>query len=93
MGLVGLALVLGLAPFLTNNLATLTNVFIAGTAAIGWNIIGGFTGYASFGSRPSSGWAAYTAAVLVARGPRHLRAAGAGSACWRWRSCRLSPPR
>jgi branched-subunit amino acid ABC-type transport system permease component len=37
------------APLLTRNLLTLTTLFIAGTAAIGWNIIGGFTGYASFG--------------------------------------------
>jgi branched-chain amino acid transport system permease protein len=69
VGLVGLALVLGLAPFLTNNLATLTNVYIAGTAAIGWNIIGGFTGYASFGQSAFFGLGGYTAAVLVARGP------------------------
>jgi branched-chain amino acid transport system permease protein len=58
-----------LAPLLTQNLLTLTALFIAGTAAIGWNIIGGFTGYASFGQSAFFGLGGYTAAVMVARAP------------------------
>jgi len=68
-GLGGLALVLAGAPLLTTNLLTLTNVYLAGTAAIGWNIIGGFTGYAAFGQAAFFGLGGYTAAVFVGRAP------------------------
>ncbi len=66
--LTGLVALLLLAPFMSGNLLTLTGVFIAGTAAIGWNIIGGFTGYASFGQSAFFGLGGYTTAVMVARG-------------------------
>lgn len=62
-----LALLLALAPFITNNLLTLTNLYIAGTAAIGWNIIGGFTGYAAFGQAAFFGLGGYASAVMVSR--------------------------
>jgi branched-chain amino acid transport system permease protein len=62
-----LLLVLTVAPFISNNLLTLTNVYIAGMAAIGWNIIGGFTGYAAFGQAAFFGLGGYTAAVMVSR--------------------------
>ena len=68
-GMAGLVVVLGLAPFLSPNLLTLTNLYIATAAAIGWNIIGGFTGYAAFGQAAFFGLGGYTVAVLVARAP------------------------
>lgn len=55
------------APLLSPNLTTLTAVFVAGAAAVGWNVIGGFTGYAAFGQAAFFGIGGYTAAVLVAR--------------------------
>ena len=62
--LIGLALA---APLLTPNPLTLAAVAIAGAAAVGWNIIGGFTGYAAFGQAAFFGLGGYTVAVLVAR--------------------------
>ncbi len=64
-----LALLLLLAPLLSDNLLTLTGVYIAGTAAIGWNVIGGFTGYAAFGQAAFFGLGGYTASVIVAEAP------------------------
>jgi len=61
-----LGLALG-APLLTPNPLTLAAVAIAGAAAVGWNIIGGFTGYAAFGQAAFFGLGGYTMAVLVAR--------------------------
>jgi branched-chain amino acid transport system permease protein len=67
MGL--LAILLLVAPLLSNNRDRLTDIYIIGIAAIGWNIIGGFTGYASFGQVAFWGLGAYAAAV-VASEPR-----------------------
>jgi branched-chain amino acid transport system permease protein len=67
VGLIGLVALGLLAPFLSNNLATLTGVYVAGTAAIGWNIIGGFTGYAAFGQSAFFGLGGYTLAVMIGR--------------------------
>ena len=64
-----LALLLIAAPLVTNNLLTLTNLYVAALAAIGWNIIGGFTGYAAFGQSAFFGLGGYTAAVMVSRAP------------------------
>ncbi len=70
MGGLGLLVVLMLvAPFISNNRDGLTNIFIIGLAAAGWNIIGGFTGYAAFGQVAFWGLGAYVAAV-VASEPR-----------------------
>ena len=43
----------------------LTSVFMFVALAQGWNIIGGYTGYASFGQVVFFGVSAYTAAVLM----------------------------
>jgi branched-chain amino acid transport system permease protein len=63
--LVVLALALapiGLSPFLTQ---FLINLFMLAALAESWNIIGGFTGYASFGNVAFFGIGAYTTGVLL----------------------------
>ena len=69
--LTGLVAVLGLAaapgvvsPFM---LQFLINLFMLAILAESWNIIGGFTGYASFGNVAFFGVGAYTAGVLMTR--------------------------
>ncbi len=59
-----LSVVLVIAPFLSENKALLLPVFILGLAAAGWNIIGGFTGYAAFGQVAFYGLGAYTVILL-----------------------------
>lgn len=66
---IGAALVLlfalapaGLSPFLVQ---FLINLFMLAALAEGWNIIGGFTGYASFGNVAFFGIGAYTTGVLL----------------------------
>jgi ABC-type branched-chain amino acid transport system, permease component len=73
----------GLSPFLVQ---FLINLFMLAALAESWNIIGGFTGYASFGNVAFFGIGAYTTGVLltVAGGPSHWRWPRAG--CWPWRS-------
>ena len=63
--LVVLALVvapIALSPFLTQ---FLINLFMLAALAESWNIIGGFTGYASFGNVAFFGIGAYTTGVLL----------------------------
>jgi len=69
--LVGLMVVLALgaapgvvSPFI---LQFLINLFMLAVLAESWNIIGGFTGYASFGNVAFFGIGAYTTAVLLTR--------------------------
>jgi len=52
----------GLSPFLVQ---FLINLFMLAALAESWNIIGGFTGYASFGNVAFFGIGAYTTAVLL----------------------------
>ena len=54
-----------LSPFLVQ---FLINFFMVATLAESWNIIGGFTGYASFGSAGFFGIGAYTTGVLLTAG-------------------------
>ncbi len=64
-GLVLLALAMApgvLSPFLVQ---FLINLFMLAALAEGWNIIGGFTGYASFGNVAFFGIGAYTTGVLL----------------------------
>jgi branched-chain amino acid transport system permease protein len=64
-GLVVAALALapaGLSPFLVQ---FLINLFMLAALAESWNIIGGFTGYASFGNVAFFGIGAYTTGVLL----------------------------
>jgi len=59
-GLVALAAVLVVGPVITENKAGLLPIFILGLGAVGWNIIGGFTGYAAFGQVAFYGLGAYS---------------------------------
>ncbi len=59
-----LVLLLVAAPFLSNNKAVLTDMYILGIAGVGWNVIGGFTGYAAFGQVAFWGLGAYALAVF-----------------------------
>jgi len=52
----------GLSPFLVQ---FLINLFMLAALAESWNIIGGFTGYASFGNVAFFGIGAYTTGVLL----------------------------
>lgn len=60
------------APVLLRDSAqrTLATVFMFAALAQGWNVIGGFTGYPSFGQHAFFGLGGYTVAVLMAK--------------WRW---------
>jgi branched-chain amino acid transport system permease protein len=68
-----------LSPFLVQ---FLINLFMLAALAESWNIIGGFTGYASFGNVAFFGIGAYTTGVLltVAAWPFALALPAAGSA-------------
>jgi branched-chain amino acid transport system permease protein len=67
----------GLSPFLVQ---FLINLFMLAALAESWNIIGGFTGYASFGNVAFFGIGAYTTGVLltVAAWPFALALAAGG---------------
>ena len=67
----------GLSPFLVQ---FLINLFMLAALAESWNIIGGFTGYASFGNVAFFGIGAYTTGVLltVAAWPFPLALAAGG---------------
>lgn len=71
-GLILLGLLLLVTPFISNNRDNMTNVYILGLASLGWNVIGGFTGYASFGQVAFWGLGAY-AAVVVASVPNEAQ--------------------
>jgi branched-chain amino acid transport system permease protein len=62
-------LVLGVAPGLLSPFLVqfLINLFMLAILAASWNIIGGFTGYASFGNVAFFGIGAYTSAILLTR--------------------------
>lgn len=62
----GLVVMLGAQPlFEPGTQRLLATVFMFVALAQGWNVIGGFTGYASFGQVAFFGVGAYTAAVLM----------------------------
>lgn len=61
-----------LAPRFSDNIAILTPVFIAVMLGTGWNIIGGFTGYGSFGQVAFFGVGAFTLAAIISRAPGFL---------------------
>ncbi|NWJ49044.1 MAG: branched-chain amino acid ABC transporter permease [Chloroflexi bacterium] len=63
-GLGVLALLLVAAPFISENKAPLIPIFILGLGAVGWNIIGGYTGYAAFGQVAFYGLGAYTVVLF-----------------------------
>jgi branched-chain amino acid transport system permease protein len=67
--LVGLVLV---APALSGTTAILFDALTAMCIAYGWNVIGGYTGYASFGNVAYLGLGAFVAAGFMSRQPGHL---------------------
>ncbi len=82
LGAVAVVLLLGAAPGIVSAFMVqfLINLFMMAILAESWNIIGGFTGYASFGNVAFFGIGAYTAGVLLTRAelpfPVALPAAG-----------------
>jgi branched-chain amino acid transport system permease protein len=73
--LVPLSALLGLlllAPRVSDNLAVLTPVYIGAMLGAGWNIIGGYTGYGSFGQVAFFGFGAYAMAGSIATTESYL---------------------
>ena len=63
--------ILVIAPFVTNTTAILFDALTAMCIAYGWNFIGGYTGYASFGNAAFLGLGAFVAAGFMSRQPGH----------------------
>lgn len=66
-----LLLVLLLAPFVSSSTSVLFDALTAMCVAYGWNVIGGFAGYAAFGNVAYLGLGAYVAAGFMSRQPGH----------------------
>jgi branched-chain amino acid transport system permease protein len=64
--LVALAVLLLIAPQISDNLSVLIPVYIGLLLGAGWNIIGGYAGYASFGQVAFFGVGAYAMAATIA---------------------------
>jgi branched-chain amino acid transport system permease protein len=60
------------APFVSSSTSILFDALTAMCIAYGWNIIGGFTGYAAFGNVAYLGLGAFVAAGFMSRQPGHL---------------------
>jgi branched-chain amino acid transport system permease protein len=60
------------APFLSNTTSILFDALTAMCIAYGWNVIGGYTGYAAFGNVAYLGLGAFVAAGFMSRQPGHL---------------------
>lgn len=73
LGLFGLMVV---APVVSSSTSILFDALTAMCIAYGWNVIGGFTGYAAFGNVAYLGLGAFVAAGLMSRQPGH--------AAWPW---------
>jgi branched-chain amino acid transport system permease protein len=67
-----LMLMLFLAPFFSSTTSILFDALTAMCIAYGWNVIGGFTGYAAFGNVAYLGLGAFVAAGFMSRQPGHL---------------------
>src|SRR4051794_17346367 len=63
----GLFLILMVAPFLTTTTSILFDALTAMCIAYGWNVIGGYTGYAAFGNVAYLGLGAFVAAGFISR--------------------------
>jgi branched-chain amino acid transport system permease protein len=68
LGVFGIMLV---APLVSSSTSILFDALTAMCIAYGWNIIGGFTGYAAFGNVAYLGLAAFVAAGFMSRQPGH----------------------
>src|SRR2546422_5859963 len=60
------------APLLSTSTSILFDALTAMCVAYGWNIIGGFAGYAAFGNVAYLGLGAFVAAGFMSRQPGHL---------------------
>src|SRR5215208_7224660 len=60
------------APFVSSSTSILFDALTAMAIAYGWNVIGGYTGYASFGNVAYLGLGAFVAAGFMSRQPGHL---------------------
>jgi branched-chain amino acid transport system permease protein len=67
-----LCLLLLLAPLLSPTTSVLFDALTAMCVAYGWNVIGGYAGYASFGNVAYLGLGAFVAAGFMSRQPGHL---------------------
>lgn len=69
LGLAGLVVLIIIAPFVLDPfwLRIATGVLMWVGLAVSWNIIGGYTGYVSFGHGAFFGVGAYTVAILMSR--------------------------
>ncbi len=61
-----------IAPFISNSTSILFDALTAMCIAYGWNVIGGFTGYAAFGNVAYLGLGAFVAAGFMSKQPGHL---------------------
>jgi branched-chain amino acid transport system permease protein len=68
---VALFAMMALAPFFTGSTSILFDALTAMCIAYGWNVIGGFTGYAAFGNVAYLGLGAFVAAGFMSRQPGH----------------------
>jgi branched-chain amino acid transport system permease protein len=69
---IALLVLLIVAPIMTSNTSILFDALTAMCVAYGWNVIGGYTGYASFGNVAYLGLGAFIAAGFMSRQPGHL---------------------
>jgi branched-chain amino acid transport system permease protein len=69
VGLFGLMVI---APLISNSTSILFDAMTAMCIAYGWNVIGGYTGYAAFGNVAYLGLGAFVAAGFMSRQPGHL---------------------
>src|SRR5205085_7905996 len=69
---VGVFGLMATAPFISTSTSILFDALTAICIAYGWNIIGGFTGYAAFGNVAYLGLGAFVAAGFMSRQPGHL---------------------
>src|SRR3954453_20359419 len=63
---------LALAPFFSNTTSILFDALTAMCIAYGWNVSGGYTGYAAFGNVAYLGLGAFVAGGFMSRQPGHL---------------------
>src|SRR5438270_13617546 len=68
----GLFCLLLIAPAFSSSTSILFDALTAMCVAYGWNVIGGYTGYAAFGNVAYLGLGAYIAAGFMSRQPGHL---------------------
>src|SRR5215471_9672400 len=68
---VGLFVLMAVVPFFVPTTSVLFDALTAMCIAYGWNVIGGYTGYASFGNVAYLGLGAFVAAGFMSRQPGH----------------------